>query len=185
MSLTYSLTKKDSYHFHSYTTSNLTTTRIFNYMFLILFALQGFYIGFGTNNKDDLSIRIITGILLSLLFIISWMIIIFLIYRLVAIVHVNVIKNINVICEHIVSINDDELIETTQYENNRIKISALNKIIEFNNYTFIYLSNTSAHIIPKYKIDSNEYSIFYNNLVSIAKSYNIKIVNKRIKNIIL
>ena len=58
--------------------------------------------------------------------------------------------------KHNITINDQELAETTEVGESRCRWSGVERVAENEDYIFIYVSTASAHVIPKRFFSSRE-----------------------------
>ena len=72
-------------------------------------------------------------------------------------------KDKSFLTNHKITLNDDNLIEETKYGTSIYKWEAIHRMKENKNYLFIYVSPSSAHIIPKKTFSSSDnYKLFFN-----------------------
>jgi hypothetical protein len=81
-------------------------------------------------------------------------------------IHANSLKMLNegdnraVIGKHKLRVEDDGLIELTDYLECKTRWAAFEKIISTDDYTFIYISSVQAVVIPKASITSGDHDVF-------------------------
>lgn len=103
----------------------------------------------------------------SILIIISFIVIYFIVFIFMStfgiiLVGIFIIINMSnknskmVICEHILSFNDDSLIEETDYNKNQYKWKGIYRFQNTKKYIRIFSSKVQAHIIPKNQLTEKE-----------------------------
>ena len=65
---------------------------------------------------------------------------------------------------HDIEITDDGLIETSECSENEIQFESIGKIVSTADYTFAYIDENTAHIIPKKNIVNGDYAQFVDKL---------------------
>jgi len=58
-------------------------------------------------------------------------------------------ENKGVLCDHVIAITEEGLRETTQVSESRSTWTGIERIVENEEYVFIYISACQAHVIPK------------------------------------
>lgn len=60
------------------------------------------------------------------------------------------------LCEHEMTFKEDYIIEKTKFNENKFTWEVLIKIIENKKYFLLFISNVTAHMIPKKELNENE-----------------------------
>lgn len=102
---------------------------------------------------------------LNLMIIVLWVVVFYLLYVLINIFFLLIIlpfsKNKSFLTTHKINLNDESLIEETKWGTTIYKWNGIHKLKKTKRYLYIYLSPTSAHIIPKKSFSTiDEYNIF-------------------------
>ncbi len=65
---------------------------------------------------------------------------------------------------HVLEITDECLIEKTEYSEDEIQWESIAKIDSTSDYTFVYIGESTAHIIPEDNIIDGDYTLFVSKL---------------------
>jgi len=74
-------------------------------------------------------------------------------------------------CEHVLEIDDDGIIATTEYGQGKTKWKGIQRVETCGDYTFVYVGAMSAHIIPKLRIIEGDYDLFVQEIMKRVASY--------------
>jgi hypothetical protein len=79
------------------------------------------------------------------------------------------------LCEHTVTLADDALVEVTPFHESRNNWSGIYRVVDTADYIYIFVSMTSASIVPKRAFADPESSLqFYQKAVSLQSSQRAK-----------
>lgn len=69
-------------------------------------------------------------------------------------------KNKGILCEHEIEINQDGIVERTQFGDHNTTFAGIERIIQTDTHGFIFIGTMNAHVIPKARITYGEYDTF-------------------------
>jgi hypothetical protein len=73
-------------------------------------------------------------------------------------------RNKSVVGEHELEILDEGLLERTEYNETKSSWAGIERVVSTPQYTFIYITSVSAHVIPRESVSEGDYDAFIQEL---------------------
>jgi len=122
-----------------------------NLIIVIIFAINAVLTYY-----ESISLGLVFYIIRMIIFITGFIVLIIMI-TFVLVMILLVVKGFrNILCEHVMEFNNDFFIEKTEFNETKYPWGAIQKLKVTGNYILIYVSSTTAHIIPKRYLSETE-----------------------------